>query len=97
MLIIIIVSTCQGFIQDFLVCVCVCVWGGGGGEKFVGHCYSVMDEFAAHVLTKTIQIFRFSGGGGELRLGGQFQGPSLYETLHVCMYIAIQLASLHGS
>ena len=33
---------------------CVCVWGGGGGggggEKFVGHCHSIMHEFAAHVL-----------------------------------------------
>ena len=33
-----------------------------GGEKFVGHCHSVMHEFAAHAHTETIQIFKFSGG-----------------------------------
>ena len=32
--------------------------GEGGGEKFVGHCLSVMHEF------ETIQIFKFSGGRG---------------------------------
>ena len=37
------------------VCVCVCVWGG---KKFVGHCHSVIHEY------ETIQIFKFSGGGG---------------------------------
>ena len=24
--------------------------GGGGGKKFVGHCHSIMHEFAAQVL-----------------------------------------------
>ena len=36
----------------------------GGGKKFVGHCQSVMHEFAAHAHTETIQIFKFSGRGG---------------------------------
>ena len=50
--------------------------GEGGGEKFVGHCLSVMHEF------ETIQIFKFSGGRGGGGGGGQFQGlPPLYETL----------------
>ena len=35
----------------------------GGGKEFLGHCHSVMHEFAAHAHTKTIQIFKFSGGG----------------------------------
>ena len=49
----------------------------GGGKKFVGHCHSVMHEYAAHVSKYTIQIFKFSGGG-------EFQGlPPLYETLVV--------------
>ena len=49
-------------------------WWCGGGE-FVGYCYSVIREFAAHELTSFL-------GGGELRLGGGgFQGISLYETL----------------
>ena len=49
--------------------------GGAGGGEFVGYCYSVIREFAAHELTSFLW-------GGELRLGGGgFQGISLYETL----------------
>ena len=35
--------------------------GGGGGKKFVRHCHSVMHEY------ETIQIFKFSEGGGDSR------------------------------
>ena len=45
-----------------------------GGEKFVGHCHSVMHEFAAHVHTEIIQIFKFFEGGG-------IPAPPLYEIL----------------
>ena len=44
--------------------------GGGGGKKFVGHCHSVIHEF------ETIQIFKFSGGGGD-----NSSPLPLYETL----------------
>ena len=47
----------------------------------MGHCHSVMHEFAAHAHTETIQIFKFSGGGGIEAGGRDFQGPPLYETL----------------
>ena len=57
----------QGFIQDFLVCVV--------GKKFVGHCHSVMHEFATHAHTETIQIFKFSGG--------EFKAPPSV----VCVYV----------
>ena len=47
--------------------------GGGGGEKFVGHCHSIMHEVAAHMLTNT--IYKFSSFLGErgIEAGGEFQ------------------------
>ena len=45
---------------------------GGGGEKYVGHCHSVMHE------CETIQIFKFSGGGWDSRVP-----RPLYDTLLV--------------
>ena len=69
-------------IEDFL---CLCVGGGRGGgegEEFVGHCHSLMHEFAAHVLwcqiTYEQRLYKFSSFWGG---GGQFQAPPLYETL----------------
>ena len=53
----------RGFIQDFLV------WGRGG-EKFVGHCHSVIHEKFSSFKYDTIQISSFLGGGG-----GGIPGP----------------------
>ena len=80
-------STCQnctqGFIQDFLVC----VWRGGG---------SLWGTSTASCRSSTIQIFKFWGGGGELRLGGQFQGP-LYIKLCHCIHHFISLQASYNS
>ena len=46
-----------------------------GGEKLVGHCHSVMDEY------ETILIFKFSGGEGEgLSLGERRENSKAPET-----------------
>ena len=37
--------------------------GGGGGKKFVGHCYSIMHEFAAHMLTSFLGGWGIEAGG----------------------------------
>ena len=57
----------------------------GEGEKFVGHCHSVMHEFAAHAHTETTQIFKLSEGGGTEAGGGGYSRapPPLYETLPI--------------
>ena len=64
--------TTQGFIQDFVV----------GEKNFVGHCHSVMHEFAAHAHTETMQIFKFSGRGGKLLHVWRFSFLLLLQPTH---------------
>ena len=53
-----------------------CRFFGGGRKKFVGHCYSVMDDYESTIQFSSFEyetIYKF-GGGGEVGRGG-IPGP----------------------